>query len=167
MCTCVDPIVALYNLLVVNMRHRIVCGIACGIHHEVSAVDLATLTEAEYIRHPPRSGAAHLCCGTCLQVADGFKGQLLSYALMASAGHLVLLRRLFPDLDGLHDAMLREVDTYISGPNFATKHGASDYRVDRTTLQLTGPCRVSYEHGAGEWQTDYHFLTWFHHCDAY
>ena len=108
-----------------------------------------------------------MCCGTCLQVADGFKGQLLSYALMASAGHLVLLRRLFPDLDGLHDARLREVDTYISGPNFATKHGASDYRVDRTTLQLTGPCRVSYEHGAGEWQTDYHFLTWFHHCDAY
>ena len=43
----------------------------------------------------------------------------------------------------------------------ATKHGAPDYQVDRTTLQLTGPCRVSYEHGAGEWQTDYHFLTWF------
>ena len=47
------PHSGLYNLLVVNMRHRIVCGIACGIHHEVSAVDLATLTEAEYIRHPP------------------------------------------------------------------------------------------------------------------
>ena len=43
----------------------------------------------------------------------------------------------------------------------ATKHGAPDYRVDRTTLQLTGPCTVSYEHGAGEWQTDYHFLIWF------
>jgi hypothetical protein len=93
-----------------------------------------------------------LCCGTCLQVADGFKGQLLSYALMASAGHLVLLRRLFPDLDGLHDAMLREVDNYISGPNFATKHGAPDYRVDRTTLQLTGHagCLTSMVRGSGK-----------------
>ena len=111
---------ALYNLLVVNMRHCIVCGIACGIHHEVSAVDPATLTEAEYIRHPPRSGAAHLCCGTCLQVADGFKGRLLSYALMASAGHLVLLRRLFSEGK--------------SAPTW----------------------RVSYEHGAGKWQTGRH-----------
>ena len=88
---------------------------ACDIHHEFSAVDLATLTEAEYIRHPPRSGAAHLCCGTCLQVADG-----LSYALMASAGHLVLLRRLFSEGK--------------SAPTW----------------------RVSYEHGAGKWQTGGH-----------
>jgi len=30
------------------------------------------------------------------EVADGFKGRLLSYALVAGAGHLVLLRRLVP-----------------------------------------------------------------------
>ena len=114
----------------------------------------------------------HEVQGGIIQFASCAAGRVVHHAgetcWQLKIGKLhVLLRRLFPDLDGLHDAMLREVDTYISGPNFATKHGAPDYRVDRTTLQLTGPCRVSYEHGAGEWQTDYHFLTWFHHCDAY
>ena len=143
-------------------RHCAICGYAnCCLNYPISCADLSSLTAAGYIRHSVRDGAVHLRCGACNQLTDGFQERLESYALMASAGHLVSLRRLFPDLDGLHDARLKDIDIYLAGPNFAVKHGAPDYRLDRTTLQLTGSCREFYERGAGEWQTDYHFLTWF------
>ena len=88
----------------------------------------------------------------------GVTGRLQKYTLMVAAGLLSFMRRVAPELAPLHAANLQPVAAHMNSESFkGTRHGSADYRLDRTSLWLSGPVNALY----GDSVADFLFMVMF------
>jgi len=122
-----------------------VCGESCG--KNASSVladrDLEMLEEGGYVdhfEHVPRAKATRRVCGDCAPFAKGFADRVTKLSVMIAAGLLHLARRLFPcGVDGHPFTGADCVEAHIDSKEFKdTRHGAPDFRLDRTSLYAYG-----------------------------
>ena len=110
-----------------------ICGTSCGTTFKVP--DLDFLQEHHLASIVPTAQA--FACREC-RCLSGLSSRLDKFALCAAGGQLSSLKRLHPDNAALQ-GVKAAVRSYIEGKEFkATRHGASDYKLDRMSLYITG-----------------------------
>ena len=120
-------------------------GSAC-----VCDADVTELTHLGFLQYPPAKQArAAYACKVCSKAAVGASARICTAVIRRGAALLYFCRRLYPDEPSQWaeaDHHLRLALSALEQREFqATKDGAGCFRLDRTSLYVTGPLADLYE----------------------